>query len=91
MFPSLMAENNYATKSTVITMGCPTFTLPQTAPSPSTVTTLIKYTPPLTDPTHHPKRHPDPISHFATVHFPDAQTNRWDRRQTCENTPLHLV
>ena len=23
-----------------------------------------------TDPNHHPKRNPDPISHFATIHFP---------------------
>jgi len=36
---------------------------------------------------HHPKRHPDPISRFATVglHFPDrethTQTDRWARRQ----------
>jgi len=31
---------------------------------------------PSTDPTHHhPKRHPDPISRFATVHF---QTDRQD-------------
>jgi len=32
--------------------------------------------PPSTDPTHHPKWYPDPISHFATVHFPDRQTAR---------------
>jgi len=25
---------------------------------------------------NHPKRHPDPISRFATVHFPDRQTDR---------------
>ena len=41
--------------------------------------------PSATDPSHHPKRHPNPISHFATVNFPDTQTdwptNRWDRRQ----------
>jgi len=39
---------------------------------------------PSLDPTHHRKRHPDPISRFATIHFPDTQTNRshrWDRRQ----------
>ena len=35
-----------------------------------------------TDPTHYPKRHPDPLSHFATVHFPDRQTNRQTDRQT---------
>ena len=29
----------------------------------------------MTDPTHHPKRHPDPLSHFATVHFADRLTD----------------
>jgi len=27
-----------------------------------------------TDPTHHPKRHPDPVCRFATIHFPDTDT-----------------
>jgi len=27
-----------------------------------------------TDPIHHSKRHPDPISCFAAIHFPDRQT-----------------
>ena len=36
----------------------------------------------MTDPTHHPKRHPDPNSRFATVHFPDRQTERHTDRQT---------
>jgi len=26
---------------------------------------------PLTEPTHYLKQHPDPISHFATIHLPD--------------------
>jgi len=34
------------------------------------------------DPTHHPKWHPDPFSHFATVHFLDRQTNRRTNTQT---------
>jgi len=34
------------------------------------------------DPTHHPKWHPDPISHFSTVHFADRQTDRLTDRQT---------
>jgi len=29
----------------------------------------------MTDPTHHPKRHPDRISRFATVHFSDTDTH----------------
>jgi len=35
-----------------------------------------------TDRTHHPKRHPDPISRFVTVHFPDTQTDRPTDRPT---------
>jgi len=37
----------------------------------------------LDHPSHHPKRHPDPISRFATVHFPDThrQTDRPTDRQ----------
>jgi len=46
---------------------------PQTALSPSTI---IIATYPSIDPTHHPKRHPDPISRFARTHFPDRQTDR---------------
>jgi len=34
------------------------------------------YTHPTTDPTHLPKRHPDTVSRFATVHFRDRQTDR---------------
>ena len=74
-------------------MGCPhsTFT-PKTAPFPSTISTPISYTHPSTDFTHHPKRHPDPISPFATVHLAvrqtDTQTDRWARRQVCTETRL---
>jgi len=52
-------------------VGRPKFT-PKTAPCPSTINTLSNT--PITRPTpctHHPKRHPDPLSCFATVHFPD--------------------
>jgi len=31
---------------------------------------------PWTQPTHHPKRHPDPISRFCTSHWTDRQTVR---------------
>jgi len=33
-------------------------------------------------PTHYPKRHLDPFSRFATVHFPDRQTDRHTHRWT---------
>jgi len=36
--------------------------------------------PPSTDPTLHPKQHPDPISRFAIVHFADRQTDRRSRQ-----------
>jgi len=35
---------------------------------------IHKYTHPSTNHTHHPKWHPGPLSRFATVHFPDRQT-----------------
>ena len=50
----------------------------KTAPSSSTITTPIEYTHTSTDLTHHPKRHLDPISRFATIHFADTHTNRDD-------------
>jgi len=50
---------------------------------------------PSTDLTHHPKRHPDPISRFATVHPPDRHTDtptdRWARRQVCTKTRLRSI
>jgi len=61
-------------KAPIVTMRCPKFT-PKTAPS-------LQWSPPhlihpsLNRPSHHPKRHQDPFSHFATIHFPDRQTRR---------------
>ena len=74
--PPLTVENNYATKSRLVTIGCPIYTpFPKiTAASPSTISTPSN-TPILDNPTHHAKRHPDPISRFATVHPPDRQTD----------------
>jgi len=51
------------------------------------ITIHLKH-PPSTDPIHHPKRYPDPLSRFATKHFADRQTDRptdvqidkWSRR-----------
>jgi len=73
--------HNYATKAPLVTMGRPTFTpkLPlafQRSPPPSN-TPISQPTP-----THHPEQHPDPISHFATIHFADRPTDRQTDRQT---------
>jgi len=89
--------HNYATKSPLVTMGRPKFT-------PKTALPLRRwlphwYTHPSTDPTHHPKWHLDPISRFATVHFPDRQTdrltdrqtNRWARWQVCNMSTYALI
>jgi len=38
-----------------------------------------------------PKRHPDPISHFATIHFPDRQTDTLDKRQVYSNSGYALL
>jgi len=46
------------------------------------------------DPTHHPKRHPDPSSRFSTIHPPDRRTDRpteWFRWQTYKNIHLALL
>jgi len=54
-----------------------------------------KLAPTLTDPTHHPKRHLDPVSHFAPVHFLNRQavqrTDTWDRWQTCIKSAYALL
>jgi len=70
------SSHNYTTKSPFITMKCPKF-IPKYGPYPSMITT-VSSNPPSTDPTYHPKWHPDPITRFATIHFPDRQTDRWD-------------
>jgi len=44
-------------------------------PLRSTIITPIWHTYPSTDPIYQPKRHPDSISHFATIHFPDRPTD----------------
>jgi len=53
----------------------------------------IWYTYSSTDPTHHPKQHPDPTSQFATVHFPHRLTERqtdWQMGQAKVLFQYHL-
>ena len=78
--------HNYAINSALVTLGHPKFTLKLPLPFVNHHPHLIHHR--STDPTHHPKRHPDPISRFATVHFwtdgptgTQTQTDRWSRRQ----------
>jgi len=73
--PPLMAKNNYATRVPLVTMGCPTFT-PKFDPFPFENLHPHLIHPSSTDPTHHPKRHADPVSHFSTILPPDRQTER---------------
>jgi len=80
-------------------MGGPTFNC-KTAPSPSTITT--PYNTPIPRPTpctHQAKRHPNPISRFVTVYFPDQPTDRqrkthrlieWDKHRVM-STPIALT
>jgi len=42
----------------------------------------------MTDPTQHPKQQLDPISHFATVHFPDRLIDRLTDRHTHTQTDM---
>jgi len=73
--------HNYATNASLVTIGRPKFN-PKTAPS------LRRSPPPSNTPIPwptHPKRHPDPISRFARIHFAadrqtDRDTDRWSRR-----------
>ena len=60
--------------------GTPNCTPPKNCPFPFDYHHPI-YTPIPVDPTHQPKRHPDPISHFAIDHFPDRLRGRQTYRQ----------
>ena len=93
--PPLTEENNYATKSPLVTMGCPIY-LPKTSPFPSTISTPSNT--PIPRPTPHTTPNGiqmDGISRFATVRFLDRQTDRqtqtntWDERHQFQE-PLTL-
>jgi len=73
--------HNYATNSSLVTMGRPKFTL-KTVPSLRRLPPPSKYTHPSTDPTQYPKRHSYPFSRVATIHFPDRQTDQQTHRPT---------
>jgi len=45
----------------------------------------------MTDSTYHPKRHPDPISRFATVHFPDTHTETGISDRSIPKSRLRLI
>jgi len=61
---------------------------PKTAPS-------VQRSPPSstssTDPTHHSKWHPNPLSHFATLHIADRQTDRQTDHRVPSHKPLTLA
>ena len=61
-------------QSSLVSKGCPIFTT-KTTPSLSTITPASNTPIPSTDPTYHHKRHLDPFSRFATVHFLDTLTD----------------
>jgi len=63
----------------------------KTAPSHGVIANP-NYVPHLwTQPTHHPKRHPDPISRFSTMHLTDRPTDRhWSRQQNLYQHQLTL-
>jgi len=67
-----------------------------TLPAKTPPLPLARYGPhlihiPSTDPTHHSKGHPDPISHFSTAHSLDRQTDRGQGQQTCKNIHYALL
>ena len=63
---ALRTSTQRCNKVTIVTMGCRKFT-PQTAPSPLTSPPKSNIPLPSPTPSHHPKRHQDPISRFATI------------------------
>jgi len=60
----------------------------QTASSPLTIANPIKYTHPLTNPTYHPKRHPDLFSRNTLCGPTDRQTDQ-QMVQANANVPYH--
>jgi len=89
----LTAENNYATKSPLITMGCSTFT-PKTASS-------LRRSPPYliphlsTDPTHPTPNSMQIQSAVLPQYTPDRHTDRqfdaWDKRPVYSKSRLRLT
>jgi len=75
--PPLTAKNNYATKSPLVTTGCPTGPTfnPKTVPSNSTISTPpntpIRRPTPITTPNGNRSNQP-----FSTIHSPDRPTDR---------------
>jgi len=53
------------------------------------ISTSVFLPPPWTQPTHHPKRHPGPISNLSSVHQTDTQTDRQMGR--CQNLYQYLI
>jgi len=72
--PTITAEN----KTTPQTPRCLQWDAPLLPPK---LPLIFDDHPLSTDPTHHAKRHPDPISRFATEHFPDTHTDQQTDRQ----------
>ena len=78
-------SHNYATNFPLVTMGRPTST-PKITPFRAAIANPIYLLHPWMQPTHHPKRHPDPISRFSTVHRTDQRTGRPTNRQVVQAT-----
>jgi len=70
----LTVGNNYATKSSLVTVGCSTFAPKYALPFDDFHPHTIH--PSLNQPHSPPKRHPDPISHFSTIYPPDRPTDK---------------
>jgi len=70
-------SHDYATKSTLVIMERPTFT-------PKIVPVYLPH--PWTQPTHHSRRHPEPISRFSTMQQTDRQTDTHTDGQMVQGT-----
>jgi len=97
---SASLSHDFATKSPLVAMGRPKFTPKLPLPFDDNHLHIHQS---FDRPTHHPKRRPDPLSRFATVHFLDNQTDRqmvrltdrltdrWSKRQTCTKICLRSI
>jgi len=59
-----------------------------TTPNRETISIFIYTAHPWTNPTNHPKRHPDPVSRFSTIHRTDRSNDRQTQKPYTENHQL---
>ena len=80
--------HNYATKSPLVRMARHTST-PKIAPCHGAIINFNYQPHPWTQPTNHPKRHPDLISRLSTIHWIDGQRQtNWQMGHATKPVPI---